>query len=1259
MKCRHSHLASLRQGLALGASLLAMSAIATTVAAQEQATRPSTKIFVYNIWNKNGSSLFWKNGNHNNGFTDQMIELLRDVNPDSIVYPELGNNTGSLAGGKKYYDRFVEETLRALSDEQGKSLFKRNDDTAGIGSVMSGYDFDNLAGNRILVRPDDGFPNHIVNGVHLNYHDSPYSSRISQAQELNSFVRSELMPVISAGDFNAADVSERGLNTARNKAMVLAREITLSRNAHSDYTRQLFQQYLASETPENQTRIKDIISKWQANERWKGLFTDAEYARLSWNSIYQRIVTAIEKEDGKVGFLQDETYPVESNVPQTLNILKKDNQLFQRQKNREIFAPSRVGDGRSTWTSDGQEVENTWYSWDRGVIDHIMGSRPYAKWMLVDESDPDSGILNGRTTNQGIDPSDHEPIAQRLFWVGPNLTYDHASQHVNLGFAPETKQYDSAGEFVLSRNNQRSDVRFDNIADENGYPIYRKKPDGTNGDQQQYLNDFISRLISAGVLKAPEGYDPTNDPNFALKMGIDCNNKALFALKGVSDLCIDNHSKFNNLKIRGGVVAFEEAEALGNTTGTITLIDGGLRVAGKTDTWGQWNDRPLSTFEKPIVVEAGIGSFDVTDAGHVVSLNGTISGAGTFEKRGQGTLVLNAANHYAGGTILRDGVLRAGVQGAFGTSRRLYQTGGRLELAGTSLTLNAIRAEGGVLDVGTGSLDLELDRDALIASSLVGAGTIKKSGEGRLVINGKGSHNGLLNVISGGVVVGDQDHPDASLDSDITLQSGAMISGIGAVQSLTANGGSLIAPGNSIGQLTVKDELKIEKSARYQVELAANGASDHIAAGGKALINGGAVEAPLLDPVTSYINGQSYRILTASGGVSGLFDHVLSQSAFLDMGLLYDPNHVDLKIRVKREFGFADTAMTENQRQVAERLEQLEQSGASLALYNHLLPLSAAQSRAAYDALSGEIHASLQGALMDDSRFVRQAANQRLLTQTDAEADGLSFWANGYGAWGHTGGDGNAAKLERKSRGMFFGGDAQLTDSWHLGLFGGYGSTALDVAARDASADVDSYTVGAYAGAWFDPIGLRFGVANSWHSIDVARAVSFPNFYEALSSSYDARSLQVFGEVSSQANLGSFDIAPFAGLAYVKLDRDSYTERGAAGLHGVDDVDDATYSTLGIRFGTELTFGETKGRLKGSIAWQYAFGSTVPTADQQLVTGGLFQISGAPNAKNAALLEFGYDWSITPSTSLAVSYQGQLAADVQQHGVNAKLQVRF
>jgi outer membrane autotransporter protein len=163
-----------------------------------------------------------------------------------------------------------------------------------------------------------------------------------------------------------------------------------------------------------------------------------------------------------------------------------------------------------------------------------------------------------------------------------------------------------------------------------------------------------------------------------------------------------------------------------------------------------------------------------------------------------------------------------------------------------------------------------------------------------------------------------------------------------------------------------------------------------------------------------------------------------------------------------------------------------------------------------------------------------------------------------------------------------------------------------------------------------------------------------------LTADYGGGTVQVFGELGYAIQLESTALEPFVNLSYADLHLDSFTETGgSAALAGTASDDDITSSVLGLRVSTQLPLGAADVTLRGMAGWRHAFGDVTPSS--QLAFAGMddFGISGLPISRNAALLEFGLDMSLAPATTFGLSYQGEIASDVQDHGFRADLTVRF
>ena len=271
-------------------------------------------------------------------------------------------------------------------------------------------------------------------------------------------------------------------------------------------------------------------------------------------------------------------------------------------------------------------------------------------------------------------------------------------------------------------------------------------------------------------------------------------------------------------------------------------------------------------------------------------------------------------------------------------------------------------------------------------------------------------------------------------------------------------------------------------------------------------------------------------------------------------------------------------------------------------------------------------------------------------------AELLTAWGGAFGSWGHLDSDGNAMAIDSSTGGVLAGADT-LAGDWRLGLMAGYGQSSFDSADRTASGSSEDYTLGLYGGTQWGNLAFRSGLAYSWHDMETSRSVALLG--ETLTGNYGADRLQAFGELGYRFDFGAGGIEPFANLAHVRLNTDGFTETGgAAALTSMGQTTDATFTTLGLRASSKFALGTTLATVHGMVGWRHAFGDT-PTTTHAFAGGDMFTISGAPLTRDAALIEAGFDLGLSATASLGVTYSGQIAADAQDHGISAKLAVKF
>ncbi|AYC32013.1 autotransporter domain-containing protein [Pseudomonas cavernae] len=336
-----------------------------------------------------------------------------------------------------------------------------------------------------------------------------------------------------------------------------------------------------------------------------------------------------------------------------------------------------------------------------------------------------------------------------------------------------------------------------------------------------------------------------------------------------------------------------------------------------------------------------------------------------------------------------------------------------------------------------------------------------------------------------------------------------------------------------------------------------------------------------------------------------------------------------------------------------------------MALRSALTPLAAlllaGWPLAAPAAQEGELYASSRSLLLEDSRFVREAALDRLqqirfaFREPQAEPGQQPVWARAYGNWGSVDADGAAARVERDSGGLFLGFDRKLDDRWVAGALAGYSQLDAHLDGRAAAADIDSYHLAAYAAARiYNQLGFKLGAAYSQHQLDSSR--------QGLHGEGDGHSLQAFGEAGYAMDFQTFTIEAFTSLAYVTQRSDGLTEKGGAGALRVSSGSEhASLATFGWRAATSFTLnGGQRLVTRGSLGWRHAFGSTEVSSDAvALADGAAIRSAGVPLSEDSLRLDLGLDYELLPEVYVGLLYAGNYADAARDNAVSTRLSLKF
>jgi autotransporter-associated beta strand protein len=218
--------------------------------------------------------------------------------------------------------------------------------------------------------------------------------------------------------------------------------------------------------------------------------------------------------------------------------------------------------------------------------------------------------------------------------------------------------------------------------------------------------------------------------------------------------------------INGGTVIINSSANLGNVAGALTINAGTLEIAT-----GFTTDRVISLGD--------VASTFQIDPGVTFTVSSSISGTGALNKTGSGTMALNGANTYSGGTVVSAGTLRINSNERIANTSDLTVAGGTFNVQTFSETVaNVTLSSGSITGTGAGTLTASTFtlESGSASAILAGSGaTMTKTTAGTVTLTGANTFTGATTIDGGTLTASASSGSALGATSSVTVNSGGTL----------------------------------------------------------------------------------------------------------------------------------------------------------------------------------------------------------------------------------------------------------------------------------------------------------------------------------------------------------------------------------------------------------------------------------------------------------------------------------------------------
>ncbi|MEA1648691.1 autotransporter domain-containing protein [Nitrospirillum sp. BR 11164] len=755
-----------------------------------------------------------------------------------------------------------------------------------------------------------------------------------------------------------------------------------------------------------------------------------------------------------------------------------------------------------------------------------------------------------------------------------------------------------------------------------------------------------------------------------------------------------------NLGAGGTIAGTQTVNVSGGSVAVAGMVMAPLAVSGGDVSIASGGIVNTST---PIQVSSGnlsIASGGVVASDKPVTVSGgSVNVSGVVAAPVQVTSGMASVSISIGGVVTQSVTASAGSVNVAGTiTAPVTVSGGNVSVAsgGTIVSSQPVQVTGGSLSIsGNVNAPVQVSGTTVSASQIASATPV-------MTVDAGGTISQSVTVAAGKVSM------NGTISGNVAIGSGGALRGAGVVTGQASVAG-ILAPGNSPGTLTFTNGLTQGAQSVLSIDIDGTGTgkgagnySRVLVTGGSYVIGSGAVLQPNLRGMTGSASntytpglGTDFTIVQAAGGVTGTFAGITQPASGLLAGTrftaLYGSNAIDLY--VTPTYGsLASLGASANQQTmgrvvagltgagnadlgtvlkalyglptVGASLDALAQIGgssqANIVAYSLNRGLAATQVlgqrlAAVRDGVAGGMQGTMQAQLVGRTLYTSMASggdappveDERGAAAGSAPEEGWHFWAQGLGAFTRVDSDGNAAGGHSNTGGGLFGGDRAVAPGVTLGLAG-----VLLQSTSGGANETSSYGLSAYGNVDLgDGLFVTGNAGYTYDQYDTARTMGFGGLSRTAFGHTTGDELSAGVTAGYRVRVSNLTLEPQAGIQWLKVGRDGFTETGAGALNLVLQDLDATalQSNVGGRASARWkTDGGTVITPAIRASWLHDFRDRALTS-QAALAGTTFAVTGPDTGANALGIGGGLTLQEGNNLNLYANYDGTLRRHETDH----------